>query len=229
MSTGTMQIHKKPLIATRVRHGFTFSYLGQETKTLVFGRECSLKNLIVGKRIFWHMLRTKTQISLRIRAGWSESSCPHEKNFSSLALQLWHSEDSDQTARMRRLIWIFAGRTCSKLRFQTLRLVCVLESNNNHKTTTFKWKPTLTEETLCIDHTVCAIDVGTPKLSTGFVLKFEQVHFTMFVLNIGTPTSLKIWTSPYCYLLTHCILNRISHTIYWKSPISILGTSGYEI
>ena len=30
-------------------------------------------------------------------------------------------------------------------------------------------------------------------------------------------------------MLTHCILNRLSHTIYWKSPISILGTSGYEI
>ena len=28
--------------------------------------------------------------------------------------------------------------------------------------------------------------------------------------------------------LTHCILNRLSHTIYWKSPISILGASGYE-
>ena len=31
----------------------------------------------------------------------------------------------------------------------------------------------------------------------------------------------------YIYL-THCILNRIYHIIYWKSPISILGTSGYE-
>ena len=29
--------------------------------------------------------------------------------------------------------------------------------------------------------------------------------------------------------LTHFGLNRLSHTIYWKSPISILGTSGYEI
>ena len=29
--------------------------------------------------------------------------------------------------------------------------------------------------------------------------------------------------------LTHCILNRLSYTIYWKSPILILGTSGYEI
>ena len=30
-------------------------------------------------------------------------------------------------------------------------------------------------------------------------------------------------------LITHCILDRICHTIYWKSPVSILGTSGYEI
>ena len=28
---------------------------------------------------------------------------------------------------------------------------------------------------------------------------------------------------------THCILNRLFHTIYWKSSISILGTSGYKI
>ena len=29
--------------------------------------------------------------------------------------------------------------------------------------------------------------------------------------------------------LTHCRLNRLSHNIYWKSPISILGKSAYEI
>ena len=29
--------------------------------------------------------------------------------------------------------------------------------------------------------------------------------------------------------LTHCILNKLAHTLYWKSPISILGMSGYEI
>ena len=29
--------------------------------------------------------------------------------------------------------------------------------------------------------------------------------------------------------LTHCRLNELPHTIYWKSPISILGMSGYEI
>ena len=29
--------------------------------------------------------------------------------------------------------------------------------------------------------------------------------------------------------LTHCILNRLCHSLYWKSPVSILGMSGYEI
>ena len=29
--------------------------------------------------------------------------------------------------------------------------------------------------------------------------------------------------------ITHCRLNRLSHTIDWKSPMSILGMSGYEI
>ena len=29
--------------------------------------------------------------------------------------------------------------------------------------------------------------------------------------------------------LTHCRWNRLSHTIYWKTQISILGMSGYEI
>ena len=33
----------------------------------------------------------------------------------------------------------------------------------------------------------------------------------------------------FCHCLTHCRLYRLSHTIYWKSPISILGTAGYEI
>ena len=42
-------------------------------------------------------------------------------NFASLAMQNVASEDSDQTARMRRLIWIFAGRKCPKVRFLTLQ------------------------------------------------------------------------------------------------------------
>ena len=68
----------------------------------------------VRKRTFWHVCPVKTQISLRIRGGTSESSFSTWKNFASLAIQNVPSEDSDQTVRMSRLIWIFAGCTCPK-------------------------------------------------------------------------------------------------------------------
>ena len=43
-------------------------------------------------------------------------------------------------------------------------------------------------------------------------------------------TSLKTCrTSLLSLLLIHCRLNILSHTVYWKSLISILGMSGYEI
>ena len=75
------------------------------------------------KRAFWHVRRTKTQISLRIRTVRSESSLSAWRNLASLAIQNAPSEDSDQTARMRRLIWIFAGRTCPMVRFLPLRIL----------------------------------------------------------------------------------------------------------
>ena len=54
---------------------------------------------------------TKTQISLRIRAVWLESSLYAWRNFVSLAIQIALSEDSNQTALVRKLIWIFTWRT----------------------------------------------------------------------------------------------------------------------
>ena len=53
----------------------------------------------------------KTQISLGIRPVWSESSLSAWRNVGSLATHWVHSEDSDQTGQMPRLIWVFAGRT----------------------------------------------------------------------------------------------------------------------
>ena len=53
----------------------------------------------------------KTQISLRIHPVWSESSLSAWRNLGSLATTWAHSEDSDQTGRMPRLIWVFAGHT----------------------------------------------------------------------------------------------------------------------
>ena len=53
----------------------------------------------------------KTQISLGIRPVWSESSLSAWRSIESLATHWAHSEDSDQTGRMPRLIWVFAERT----------------------------------------------------------------------------------------------------------------------
>ena len=53
----------------------------------------------------------KTQISLGSRLVWSESSVSAWRKLGSLATHWAHSEDFDQTGRMPRLIWVFAGRT----------------------------------------------------------------------------------------------------------------------
>ena len=64
-------------------------------------------------------------------------------------------------------------------------------------------------------------------LNNGSTLAHSCKKKAKTVLSAG-----KVKTSVFGMLmvfLSHCILNRFSHTIYWKSPISILGMSGYEI
>ena len=58
----------------------------------------------------WHVHPAKTQISLGICPVWSESSLCARRKLGSLATHWAHSEDSDQTGRMPRLIWVFTGR-----------------------------------------------------------------------------------------------------------------------
>ena len=69
----------------------------------------------------------KTQISLGIRPVWSESSLSARRKLGSLATPWAHSEDSDQTGRMPRLIWVFAGRP-----FILLVLSCRGSDNDIH-------------------------------------------------------------------------------------------------
>ena len=57
----------------------------------------------------------KTQISLGIRYVWTESLLSAWRKLGSLATHLAHSEDSDQTGQMPRLIWVFAVRTLTLL------------------------------------------------------------------------------------------------------------------
>ena len=64
----------------------------------------------------------KTQISLGIRPVWSEFSLSAWRMLGPLATHWAHNKDSDQTGRMPRLIWVFAGRTCHLAGFVTRRL-----------------------------------------------------------------------------------------------------------
>ena len=57
----------------------------------------------------------KTQISLAIRPVWSVSSLSAWRKLGSLATHWAHSEDSDQTGRMSRLIRVLAGRILTLL------------------------------------------------------------------------------------------------------------------
>ena len=57
----------------------------------------------------------KTQISLGIRPVWSESSLCTQWVAKDPSFLHADSEDSDQTGRMPRLIWVFAGRTATLL------------------------------------------------------------------------------------------------------------------
>ena len=74
------------------------------------------------KHIIWSLWPAKTQISLCISPVW--------QGFLSILLwidwRMWKahaiSEDSDQTARMRRLIWVFAGRTSLIVGFTVAQL-----------------------------------------------------------------------------------------------------------
>ena len=59
----------------------------------------------------WHVRPAKTRISLGIRPVWSEFSLSTWRKLGSLPIHWAHSEDSDQTGRMPRLIWVFTGRT----------------------------------------------------------------------------------------------------------------------
>ena len=80
----------------------------------------------------WHVRPAKTQISLGIRPVWSESSLSAWRKLGSLATNWAHSEDSDQTGRMPRLIWVFAGRTCHFVGFVMMRLILFLLPNNGN-------------------------------------------------------------------------------------------------
>ena len=69
------------------------------------------------KRMCAHCRPEKTPISLGIRPVWSESSLCAQSVAKDPSFLHADSEDSGQTGRMPRLIWVFAGRICQFVGF----------------------------------------------------------------------------------------------------------------
>ena len=62
------------------------------------------------------------------------------------------------------------------------------------------------------------------------IFRFTDFFFVVVVLYLDIPSrKLSILLAFTAVLLTHCRLNELPHTIYWKILISILGMSGYVI
>ena len=85
----------------------------------------SIKKLshLMTKPTKWSVRPAKTQISLGICPVWSESSLSAWRNIGSLTTYWVHSEDSDQSRQMPRLIWVFAGRIDHFVDFVMRRLI----------------------------------------------------------------------------------------------------------
>ena len=64
------------------------------------------------KPIKWVCAQRRLRSALPV---WSKSSLSTWRKIGSLATHWAHSKDSDQTGRMPRLIWVFAGRTVTLL------------------------------------------------------------------------------------------------------------------
>ena len=59
----------------------------------------------------WHVRPAKIQISLGIFPVYSESSLSAWRKLGSLVTHWVDNEDSDQTGRMPKMIWVLAGHT----------------------------------------------------------------------------------------------------------------------
>ena len=137
----------------------------------------------------WPVPPAKTQISLR--PVWSESSQSTWRKVGSLPTHWVHSEDSDQTGRMPRLIWAFAGRTDHFVGFVMRRL------KRN-----YQWIPTFLLWCFFINEFILITTVGIPGWPLCSSDKYEPRHdktCLCFMRTTKTQISLRIravWSAP---------------------------------
>ena len=86
----------------------------------------------------WHVPKAKTRNSLGIHPVWSESLLCTQWVAKDPNFLYADSEDSDQTGRMPRLIWVFGGRTCHFVCYVT-RWLSYAKQEGNRIVIQFQW------------------------------------------------------------------------------------------
>ena len=122
-----------PLVSTVTKGRLEFRIIygancSSGERLLAFWATCFLsllqKSHLMTKPTKWSVHPAKTQISLGIHPVWSESLLWARWVAKDPRFPHADSEDSDQTGRMPRLIWVFAGHTFHFVGFVVLRLKC---------------------------------------------------------------------------------------------------------
>ena len=157
----------------------------------------------------------KTQISLGIRPVWSETSLCAQWVAKDPRFLHADSEDSDQTGRMPRLIWVFAGRTCNFVGFVMCRLIFFLSFFLYKKSALHYWghirrKPVYT---IC-EHqrrrSACASEDRFSHTVAYFALPFIFVvlkNVIPIVLDSSRDTSSAMYQAEdFKHFTTHCVV-----------------------
>ena len=168
----------------------------------------------------------KTQISLGIRPVWSESSLCAQWVAKDPSFLHADSEDSDQTGRMPRLIWVFAGRTCHFVGFVMRRLKCMFECSPAYdkdiKTGQNKLSPTR----------IFPIDLNfqwrSSKISSQHVLGFIFVDWLSTNLS-KSPVSFPIISIVKLAKIRVLLENSTHVERYWKLSTETYYTQGAAV
>ena len=106
------------MVGSHCSHSRIITAIFRVSKFLGFLQYCCLPCLAVlhNWAAAWHQQKrplhpVKTQVSLSINPVWSESLLCSQWPAKNPRFLHVDSEDSDQTGRMPRLIWVFTGRT----------------------------------------------------------------------------------------------------------------------
>ena len=129
-----------------------------------------------------------------IRPVWSESLLSAWRNLGSLATHWAHSEDSAQSVRMPRLIWVVAGRAHSFRWFCHVVTHFTIAGLDNHFTTLKDVKPikssftTQSDDRLCLDKLDTGISLTPPPLKPHATL-VPDLQLQADLKRLGSPCS----------------------------------------